>query len=146
MKKLEIVGYQRANLGRTESQAIRAEGSAVGGQHRHEVGQTEAGDRAAVAEPEREQAGEEVPRDRPQHDQPDHPADQPAPLGIRPLAQVGQRPEVLDVPKQEGPVGGQGQAARPTGWKIAGSTAFGITTGDMKLRPISRCAARLYCD
>ncbi|GAB3769672.1 50S ribosomal protein L25/general stress protein Ctc [Spirosoma horti] len=27
MKKLEIVGYQRANLGRTESQAIRAEGN-----------------------------------------------------------------------------------------------------------------------
>jgi large subunit ribosomal protein L25 len=27
MKKIEIVGYQRANLGRTESQAIRAEGN-----------------------------------------------------------------------------------------------------------------------
>ena len=27
MKKLEIVGYQRANLGRNESQAIRAEGN-----------------------------------------------------------------------------------------------------------------------
>ncbi|RIV19771.1 50S ribosomal protein L25/general stress protein Ctc [Fibrisoma montanum] len=27
MKKLEIVGYKRANLGRTESQAIRAEGN-----------------------------------------------------------------------------------------------------------------------
>ncbi|WP_018621053.1 50S ribosomal protein L25/general stress protein Ctc [Spirosoma luteum] len=27
MQKLEIVGYQRANLGRTESQAIRAEGN-----------------------------------------------------------------------------------------------------------------------
>jgi large subunit ribosomal protein L25 len=27
MKKIEVVGYQRANLGRTESQAIRAEGN-----------------------------------------------------------------------------------------------------------------------
>ena len=30
MKKIEIVGYQRANLGRTESQAIRAEGNVPG--------------------------------------------------------------------------------------------------------------------
>ena len=37
-------------------------------------------------------------------------------------------------------------AARRAGWKIAGSTAFGITTGSRSASPSSRCLSRLYAD